>query len=168
MGKLHGHRVRWFTDNQNVVRIIISGSRKPSLQKEAFAIYSFALSNGVHIDPEWILRDENQKANFLSRQSDQDDWSIHPNVFKDLDEAWGPHTIDRFANYYNTQLPRFNSWFWNPGAEAVDTFTCDWEGEMSWLCPPPHLIPRTIQHAKRTHARGTLIVPSGHQLPSGP
>ena len=52
VGKLQGHRVHWFTDNQNVVTIITSGSRKPDLQKEAIAIYSFALSNGVHIEPE--------------------------------------------------------------------------------------------------------------------
>ena len=84
VGKLQGHRVRWFTDNQNVVTIITSGSRKPDLQKEAIAIYSFALSNGVHIEPEWIPRDENQKADLLSRQLDQDDWSIHPNIF----EGW--------------------------------------------------------------------------------
>ena len=168
VGKLRGHRLRWFTDNQNVVRIISTGSKKPSLQKEALAIYSFAISNGVHIEPEWIPRDENQKADLLSKQPDQDDWSIHPNVFKDLDEAWGPHTIDRFANYCNTQLTRFNSRFWNPGTEAVDTFTCNWEGEMNWLCPPPHLIPRTIQHAKRTHACGTLIVPEWPSAPFWP
>jgi len=32
-------------------------------------------------------------------------------------------TIDRFASYYNTQLPRFNSRFWNPSSEGVDAFT---------------------------------------------
>ena len=168
IGRLKNHRVRWFTDNQNVVRIITTGSKKPALQKEALAIFSFALSNGVHIDPEWIPRDENQKADLLSRQTDQDDWSIHPDVFKDLDKTWGPHTIDRFATYYNTQLPRFNSRFWNPGTEAVDAFTCDWEGEVNWLCPPPHLIPRTIRHALQTHAQGTLIVPEWPLAPFWP
>ena len=32
---------------------------------------------------------------------DRDDWSIHPVVFQQLDRLWGPHTIDRFANYVN-------------------------------------------------------------------
>ena len=30
--KLKNHRVRWFTDNQNVARIVLIGSRKPALQ----------------------------------------------------------------------------------------------------------------------------------------
>jgi len=29
-------------------------------------------------------------------------------------------TVDRFASYYNAQLPRFNSHLCNPGSEAVD------------------------------------------------
>ncbi len=28
---------------------------------------------------------------------------------------WGPHTIDRFASYYNKKINRFDSRFWNPG-----------------------------------------------------
>ena len=168
IGKLHDHRVRWFTDNQNVVKIISNGSKNPSLQKETLAIFSFSMANSVHIDPEWIPRSENQKADFLSKLTDQDDWSIPPEVFRQLDTLWGPHTIDRFANFCNTQLPRFNSHFWNPGTEAVDAFTCDWGDDVNWLCPPPYLIPRTICHALQTHACDTLIVPEWPSAPYWP
>ena len=82
-----------------------------------------------------------------------------------LDDKWGPYTIDRFASFYNTQLPRFNSRFWNPGSEAVDAFTCDWGGENNWWCPPIYLIPRILGHAQEIHAEGTIIVP---QWPSAP
>ena len=40
---LQNKRVRWFSDNQNVVRIIDTGSRNPKLQKEALEIYSTSL-----------------------------------------------------------------------------------------------------------------------------
>lgn len=76
-----------------------------------------------------------------------------------MNAKWGPHTIDRFASYFNTQLPRFNSRFWNPGSEAVDTFTCNWEGENNWWCPPVYLVPRTVRHAQESFAVGTLIAP---------
>ena len=33
--KLENERVRWFTDNQNVVRIVQYGSRQPALQDDA-------------------------------------------------------------------------------------------------------------------------------------
>ena len=37
--KLKRERIRWFTDNQNVVRIVQQGSTKPSLQAEALGIF---------------------------------------------------------------------------------------------------------------------------------
>ena len=27
--------------------------------------------------------------------------------------------MDRFADVYNCQVERFNSWYWNPGTEAL-------------------------------------------------
>ena len=40
--------------------------------------------------------------------------------FKHLDKKWGPHTIDRFASFYNTQCTRFNLIWLVPGTLAVD------------------------------------------------
>ena len=51
----------------------------------------------------------------LSRFIDKDDWSLNPSVFQLLYAKWGPPTINRFAAYYNAQLPRFNSKFTSPG-----------------------------------------------------
>ena len=166
--KLRNERVRWFSDNQNVVRILQTGSRKPDLQSEALAIFSLTLQGQVRIDPEWVPRTLNQQADWLSRIDDHDDWALHPNHFRVIDKMWGPHTVDRFACYYNAHLQRFNSRFWNPGSEAVDAFTCNWSGEVNWMCPPPYLIPRTIKHALNTMACGTLIVPKWPSAPFWP
>ena len=166
--KLKNERVRWFSDNQNVVRILDIGSKKPHLQKEALAVFTIAAQHLIRIEPEWIPRTENQQADYLSRIQDRDDWKIQPALFAIIDLQWGPHTVDRFANNLNTQLPWFNSRFWCPGTEAVDTFTCNWEQETNWVCPPPYLIPRTIQHAARTCSKGTLIVPAWPSAPFWP
>ena len=64
-----------------------------------------------------------QADQYLSRIIDYDDWSLDHKLFKFLDNKWGPHTVDRFACFYNAQLSRYNSRFWNPGSEAVDAFT---------------------------------------------
>ena len=56
--KMAGHRIRWFTDNQNVVRIIQIGSRKEELQMEAMRIFKLAMQYSVSIEPEWIPRQE--------------------------------------------------------------------------------------------------------------
>ena len=125
VSKLENERVHWFTDNQNVARILSVGSKTAALQKEVFAIFSFSIANKIRIEPEWIPREENQQADYLSHLVDYDDWQIHPRNFAELDYEWGPHSIDRFASFCNAQLPHFNSRFWNPGAEAVDAFTCN-------------------------------------------
>ena len=96
---------------------------------------------------------------------DFDDWMLNPEIFREIDARWGPHTVDRFADGYNRQLERFNSRYWSPGTEAVDTFTCDWGLDNNWWCPPLYLIPRLIRHAEATKAQGTLIIP---QWPSAP
>ena len=148
-----------------MVRIVLHGSKKPLLQELALSVFQLCVVHHVTIEPEWIPREENELADYISKLRDYDDWMVHPIIFQQIDQLWGPHTVDRFANTHNAQLERFNSRFWNPGTEAVDTFTTDWSGENNWWCPPVALIPRLIQHASRTKAEGTLIIP---QWPSAP
>ena len=50
--KLRNQRVRWLTDNQNVCRIILTGSKKLQLQMEATAIFSTTIANSITIEPE--------------------------------------------------------------------------------------------------------------------
>jgi hypothetical protein len=59
---------------------------------------------------------------------------------------WGPHTVDRFASNLNKKLIRYNSLFWNPNSEAVDTFTQNWRGEHNLIIPPVSLVIRAIKH----------------------
>jgi len=120
--KLRNERIRWFTDNQNVVRIVQYGSPKTLLQTEALNIFSTCTACHIRIEPEWIPREQNELADFYSRIVDYDDWMLNPMVFAWLDSLWGPHTIDRFASPRNA---RFNFKFWTPGTEAVDAFTCN-------------------------------------------
>ena len=157
--KLRNQRIHWFTDNQYVARILLVGSRNPMLQKEALNIFNTFIAYQVRIKSEWIPREVNQQADFISRITDYDDWSLHPVMFQKLDSMWGAHTVDRFASFFNVQLPRFNSRFWNPGSEAVDAFTCNWQGENNWWCPLVYLVPQVLWHAQATKAAGTLVVP---------
>ena len=166
--KLTNAHVRWFTDNQNVARILVVGSKKPWLQEVALKVFSLAVQNNISLEPEWIPRELNERADMLSRIIDCDDWLLNPTVFAELDAAWGPHAIDRFASYQNHQTPRFNSRCWNPGSEAVDAFTVNWVGENNWWCPPVGLVPRVIRHAQVCAAKGTLVVPCWPSAPFWP
>ena len=43
---------------------------------------------------EWIPRDANQLADYVSRIREYDDWKLDPVLFTVLDAAWGPHSLD--------------------------------------------------------------------------
>ena len=59
--KLCNQRIRWFIDNQIVVRIRSVGSKSPLLQQEAIDIFNNSIKNQVRIEPEWIPREANQQ-----------------------------------------------------------------------------------------------------------
>ena len=79
--KLSNERIRWFTDNQNVVKIVQYGSKNAALQSEALAIFSMCIDNHIHIEPEWIPREQNQLADYYSRIVDHNDWMLNSEVF---------------------------------------------------------------------------------------
>ena len=120
----------------------------------------------ICLEPEWIPRKHNEVADYISRIVDYDNWMLNPVVLRELDSVWGPHTIDRFADWCSNQTPRFNSHYWCPGVEAIDAFTCDWGCDNNLCCPPLFLIPRMLKHATKDMA--TLIIPNWVSAPFRP
>ena len=82
----------------------------------------------------------------------------------------GDFTHDRFASSANAREGMaFNSRFYCPGTEAVDTFTQDWgAGTDNWLHPPWGLIGRAVNHLRRCRGKGTIVVPWDTRQPWWP
>jgi len=156
---LGAQTVVWYTDNQNVVRIVNIGSKVPALQQLALDVHRQCLIGGISIDMQWIPRDLNTCADDISKLVDYDDYAINDSVFYALDELWGPHTCDRFACHYNAKLQVFNSRYYQPGSSGVNAFVQDWSNDNNWLCPPVCLTCKVVSHLKLCNASGTLIVP---------
>ncbi|XP_076099880.1 uncharacterized protein LOC143069233 [Mytilus galloprovincialis] len=156
---ISGKRVKWFTDNLNVVSIVSKGSTKTILQNLALDIFSACLKYNVNIDIVWIPRTLNEKADFLSRIVDHDDWGISYYIFQLIESLWGPHEVDWFASDHNFKLLVFYSRFWNENSSGIDAFTVDWYGVNGLFVPPVFLIPRVINYMRQCNAVGTLIVP---------
>lgn len=74
--EVEGKRVKWFTDNKNIVSIISKGCMKDDLQNISLNIYRHCLVNGIHLEMEWIPRSLNKKADFISQLRDSDDWGV--------------------------------------------------------------------------------------------
>ena len=156
---LRGKTVKWFSDNQGIVSIVTRGSMKSDLQVYALKIYKICLSNNIKLEIEWIPRTLNDKADYISNIRDYDDWCVTDSFFHKIDNIWGKHTVDRFANFENKKICRFNSKFWTPGSLGIDAFTFDWGQDNNWLVPPIYLVPRVIHQLRINRACGTLIVP---------
>ena len=152
-------RVKIFTDNQSAARIVSVGSSKVHLQSVALSTFRFCFSQGIASEEQWIPRSLNERADLFSRFVDKGDWRVNPSVFRLVDAKWGPHTIDRFASYYNAHLPRFNSKFASPGCSGVDALVQDWSRENNWVCPPVGLVVDAVRVLTACSGRGTLIIP---------
>ena len=152
-------RVKIFTNNQSAARIVSVGSSKIHLQSVALSIFGSCFSHCIPLEAQWIPRSLNERAGFLSRFVDEDDWHVNPSVFRLVDAKWGPHMIDRSASYYNAQLPRFNSNFASPGCSGVNAVVQDWSGENNWVCPPVGLVVDAVRVLTACSSHGTVIIP---------
>ncbi|CAG2235155.1 unnamed protein product [Mytilus edulis] len=106
--------VSFFTDNQNAVGIIQKGSKVPELQTLALSIFSICVSFNISLHPEWIPREDNEKADALSRIVDIDDWGISFEFFNFIDRLWGLHTVDTT----NTKKI-FSTGFWSENEKVA-------------------------------------------------
>ncbi|KAK3097826.1 hypothetical protein FSP39_013568 [Pinctada imbricata] len=156
---LRAKHIKWYSDNKNVVSIVSKGSMKSELLNISLDIFEFCLSFGITLDMEWVPRDQNERADMLSRIVDFDDWSVSDVIFDFLNYMWGPHEVDFFANDRNNKLSTFYSRFWTPNAIGIDAFTADWYGVNGWFVPPPSIVTRVLKYMKQCYAYGTLIVP---------
>ena len=154
-----GQTLKWYSDNQSVVSIVKKGSMKTDLHAIALSIFKFCLLNNTRIEIEWIPRSLNDKADYISKIVDYDDWGVTTEFFNMLNGKWGKHTIDRFASYSNKKVVRFNSKFWTPGSLGIDAFAFDWHADNNWLVPPIYLVPRVLRHMQVCKCLGTLVVP---------
>ena len=68
-------------------------------------MFSLSVRYQLHLEPEWIPRELNARADYLSCIVDYDDWFLDPEIFAQIDARWGPHTVDRFASFHNAQVP---------------------------------------------------------------
>jgi hypothetical protein len=129
-----------------------------NLHQMAFAVFSIYLKARIELDIQWIPCSLNEKADYLSKIIDYDDWKITPQLFRLLEEKFGPDTVDCLADYNNCKVQKFYSRFWNPGAAGIDAFFHSWEGENALLLPPgSSCFSLVFMHSCK--ARGTFLVP---------
>jgi len=95
----------------------------------------------------------------LSRVVDRGDWTLTESAWCRIAE-WAPGLqVDRFADWCNTKLPRWNTRWAQPGAEAVNAMAQDWRGTRSFVCPPTGMIEAVVELVRQQSAAAVLVVP---------
>ena len=140
---------------------------KLHLQKIAIDIFQFYINNNISIDIQWIPREQNVRADFISRLIDLDDWQITEEFFTQLDDLWEPHTVDCFANYCNRKLTWYCLPYWNPETSGVNFFVQALDNENRLAVPPVSIIARSLHYFRYQQAKVTLVThwPSANYWP---
>lgn len=124
------------TDSQNTARIIETWSWICT----GLLLKFFSFARNTVFVWKWIPQTENEKADYISHLLDLNDRQITHHHFLSLEELWGPHTVDCFANYYAAKLARFFSHFWNPCASGIYFFNQELSCKNSSVVPLVSLV----------------------------
>ena len=80
-----------------------------------------------------------------SHQVQSKEWSLHPQVFKQICQNWFTPHIDLFATHLNHKLPLYVSPVPDPNTWDVDPLNINWTGLTAYAYPPRALLHRMIQ-----------------------
>jgi len=149
------------TDNK-VTQAYINhlGGRSLFLNSIARDIWSMCYQAQILLVAVHRPRKVNVRADRLSRwKKDHTDIRLKPAVFRQIDQRYGPHSVDLFATRDNALLNRFVSWRPDPSAIAVDAFMFPMKDENPYCFPPVLCIPRLLREVLRQQSTITLVAP---------
>ena len=110
----------------------------------------------------------NVMADQLSRlgQTNQREWSLHPEVFKVICSRWHQHQVYLFATRLYKKLPNFVSLVPNPLAWALDALSLSWEDLDPYAFPPVAIFCKVVEKLQDYPcSRIILIAPGWPNMP---
>ena len=150
------------SDNTSAVAHVnhMGGIRSDLSDKIAQQIWHWAISHRIWLSAGYIAGSKNTRADKLSRNfSKSTEWMLNPAVFQALVKLWDIPDIDLFASRTNHQVKNYVSWFPDPYALNVDSFSVDWKYNLHYIFPPFSLMARCLQKIKLDGADALVIAP---------
>ena len=101
-------------------------------------------------------------ADLLSRsnQVQSTEWSLHPQVFKQICQKWFTPHVDLFATHLNHKLPLYVSPVPDPKTWDIDALNINWTGLTAYAYPPMALLHRVIQKIRQCYCL-IIVVAAG-------
>ena len=97
------------------------------------------------------------------------EWSLHPQVARDLLRRWGSPSIDLFVMSLNSKLPLYCSIVLDPQSVFEDVFCHLWANLDLYAFPPFPLVGRVVARVRGTpNLSMTLVAPSGQRRSGSP
>ena len=138
----------------------LGGTRSPPLIAQTKQIFAWCLQRQIRVFAQHLPGKANLTADYLSRYlRDRTDWTLNVNVFRVINQHWGPLEVDLFATRFSTQLDQFYSWRADQKAMATDAFTQHWGAIRAFAHPPWCLISRVLMKTQMEKTTVVLITP---------
>ena len=80
-----------------------------------------------------------------SNQVQSTEWSLHPQVFKQICQRWFTPHVDLFTTHLNHKLLLYVSPIPDPKAWDIDALNINWTGLTAYASPPTALLHKVIQ-----------------------
>ena len=120
------------TDNSTVVAYINKqgGTHSAEMCALLWRIMTWCHHSHITLKARHIPGCLNVMADLLSRsnQVQSTEWSLHPQVFKQICQRWFTPHVDLFATYLNHKLPLYVSPIPDPKAWDIDALNINWTG----------------------------------------
>lgn len=149
-------------DNTSAISYInrTGGIQYPHLNDLTRKIWQWCEKREIWIFASYIASKENKEADKASRVTNIDtEWELCTNEFTNINNAFGPFSIDLFASRLNKKCKKFCSRFPDPESITVDAFTISWTNEKFYAFPPFALALRSLRKIILDKAEGTIVLP---------
>ena len=157
------------TDNSTVVAYINKqgGTRSAEMCALLWKIMTWCHHYHITLKARHIPGCLNVMADLLSRsnQVQSTEWSLHPQVFKQICQKWFTPHVDLFATHLNHKLPLYISPVPDPNAWDIDALNINWTNLTAYAYPPTALLHKVIQKIKQCHCLIIVIAPGWPGMP---
>ena len=168
-GQCQNQTVLVATDNSTVVAYINKqgGTHSAEICVLLWKIMTWCHHYHITLKARHIPGCLNVMANLLSRsnQVQSTEWSLHPQVFKQICQRWFTPHVDLFATHLNHKLPLYVSPIPDPKAWDIDALNINWTGLTAYTYPPTALLHRVIRKIRQCHCLIIVIAPGWPGMP---
>ena len=159
---VEGKTIAVFADNTTALSYISKqgGTKSWTLFRLVEEIFLWLEEHQVLLVPQFIQGVKNTVADSLSRRGQvlPTEWTIHPEVCKEIWKWWGQPMIDLFATSLTKRLPLYFAPHSDPMAIGVDAMLQSWCNLEAYAFPPFALIRKVLNKFKQSRNCSLILI----------